>query len=65
NIKDNDSSGTVSPAPIILATDSLSSDQNVAISKALPSGKSGNNLVQVGQGIANSVINKIKDLLDM
>ncbi|QQY54376.1 S-layer protein SlpA [Clostridioides difficile] len=65
NIKDNDSSGTVSPAPIILATDSLSSDQNVAISKALPSGKSGDNLVQVGKGIANSVITKIKDLLDM
>ncbi|WP_339110700.1 S-layer protein SlpA [Clostridioides difficile] len=65
NIKDNDSSGTVSPAPIILATDSLSSDQNVAISKALPSGKSGNNLVQVGQGIADSVVSKLKDLLDM
>ncbi|SJT00468.1 S-layer protein SlpA [Clostridioides difficile] len=52
-------------APIILATDSLSSDQNVAISKALPSGQSGDNLIQVGQGIASSVINKIKDLLDM
>ncbi|MCC0680530.1 S-layer protein SlpA [Clostridioides sp. ES-S-0005-03] len=52
-------------APIILATDSLSSDQNVAISKALPSGKSGDNLIQVGQGIASSVITKIKDLLDM
>ncbi|NMS88315.1 S-layer protein SlpA [Clostridioides difficile] len=65
NIKDNTSSGTVSPAPIILATDSLSSDQNVAISKALPSGKSGDNLIQVGKGIASSVITKIKDLLDM
>ncbi|MCB4303527.1 S-layer protein SlpA [Clostridioides difficile] len=65
NIDANTSSGTVSPAPIILATDSLSSDQNVAISKALPSGKSGDNLIQVGQGIANSVITKIKDLLDM
>nr|UWI49388.1 S-layer protein SlpA [Clostridioides difficile] len=52
-------------APIILATDSLSSDQNVAISKALPSGQSGDNLIQVGQGIASSVISKIKDLLDM
>lgn len=52
-------------APIILATDSLSSDQNVAISKALPSGQSGDNLIQVGQGIASSVITKIKDLLDM
>lgn len=65
NIKDNKVFGEVSPAPIILATDSLSSDQNVAISKALPNGKSGDNLVQVGKGIANSVITKIKDLLDM
>ncbi|AXU65535.1 S-layer protein SlpA [Clostridioides difficile] len=53
-----------SPAPIILATDTLSSDQNVAVSKAVPK-DGGTNLVQVGKGIASSVINKMKDLLDM
>ncbi|KPI47746.1 ATP-binding protein [Clostridioides difficile] len=53
-----------SPAPIILATDTLSSDQNVAVSKAV-SKNGGTNLVQVGKGIASSVINKMKDLLDM
>ncbi|EQF23557.1 cell wall binding repeat 2 family protein [Clostridioides difficile CD160] len=53
-----------SPAPIILATDTLSSDQNVAVSKAV-SKDGGTNLVQVGKGIASSVINKMKDLLDM
>ncbi|MBY2074162.1 S-layer protein SlpA [Clostridioides difficile] len=53
-----------SPAPIILATDTLSSDQNVAVSKAVPK-DGGTNLVQVGKGIASSVINQMKDLLDM
>lgn len=55
----------VSPAPIVLATDSLSSDQNVAISKAVNDDASTKNLVQVGKGIATSVVSKIKDLLDM
>ncbi|CZR74367.1 TPA: S-layer protein SlpA [Clostridioides difficile] len=54
-----------SPAPIVLATDSLSSDQNVAISKAVNDDASTKNLVQVGKGIATSVVSKIKDLLDM
>ncbi|MGX9755621.1 S-layer protein SlpA [Clostridioides difficile] len=57
-------SKTVSPAPIVLATDSLSSDQNVAVSKSVAD-DGATNLVQVGQGIANSVITKLKDLLDM
>lgn len=57
-------SGTVSPAPIVLATDSLSADQNVGVSKSVKD-DGGKNLVQVGQGIANSVISKMKDLLDM
>ncbi|MCC0646918.1 S-layer protein SlpA [Clostridioides sp. ZZV15-6598] len=57
------SATVVSPAPIILATDSLSSDQHVGISKS--AAKDTKNLVQVGQGIANSVITKVKDLLDM
>ncbi|EGT5563137.1 S-layer protein SlpA [Clostridioides difficile] len=51
-------------APVVLATDSLSSDQSVAISKVVGE-KYSKDLTQVGQGIANSVINKIKDLLDM
>ncbi|HBF4260155.1 TPA: S-layer protein SlpA [Clostridioides difficile] len=53
-----------SPAPIVLATDSLSSDQSVAISKALGD-NDGENLVQVGKGIATSVVTKLKDLLNM
>ncbi|MCC0673999.1 S-layer protein SlpA [Clostridioides sp. ES-S-0145-01] len=53
----------VSPAPIVLATDNLSADQHVAVSKSQDDDV--NNLVQVGQGIASSVINKLKDLLDM
>nr|CCP50096.1 S-layer protein precursor [Clostridioides difficile] len=56
--------GETSPAPIVLATDSLSSDQSVAISKALGD-NDGENLVQVGKGIATSVVTKLKDLLDM
>ncbi|SJQ97757.1 S-layer protein SlpA [Clostridioides difficile] len=53
-------------APILLATDSLSSDQSVAISK-VKSTKTNPTLTvtQVGKGIASSVINKVKDLLDM
>lgn len=51
-------------APVVLATDSLSSDQSVAISKVVGE-KYSKDLTQVGQGIATSVINKIKDLLDM
>ncbi|MGX8127550.1 S-layer protein SlpA [Clostridioides difficile] len=51
-------------APVVLATDSLSSDQSVAISKVVGEDSS-KDLTQVGQGIATSVINKIKDLLDM
>ncbi|MCC0729660.1 S-layer protein SlpA [Clostridioides sp. ZZV14-6048] len=54
----------LSSAPIVLATDSLSSDQSVAISKALGD-KDGKNLVQVGKGIATSVVTKLKDLLNM
>ncbi|HBG1536698.1 TPA: S-layer protein SlpA [Clostridioides difficile] len=57
-------SGDVSPAPIVLATDNLSAEQHVAVSKtATTSGAK--NLIQVGQGIADSVVNKLKDLLDM
>ncbi|HBF5214125.1 TPA: S-layer protein SlpA [Clostridioides difficile] len=56
--------GETSPAPIVLATDSLSSDQSVAISKALGD-NDGENLVQVGKGIATSVVTKLKDLLNM
>ncbi|MCI9977278.1 S-layer protein SlpA [Clostridioides difficile] len=51
-------------APVILATDSLSSDQSVAISKVV-SNEGTKDLTQVGKGIATSVVNKIKDLLDM
>lgn len=57
-------SGKVSPAPIVLATDTLSGDQNVGVSKSV-SDDGGKNLVQVGKGIASSVISKMKDLLDM
>ncbi|HFL2405596.1 TPA: S-layer protein SlpA [Clostridioides difficile] len=57
-------SGNVSPAPIVLATDTLSGDQNVGVSKSV-SDDGGKNLVQVGKGIASSVISKMKDLLDM
>lgn len=56
--------GETSSAPIVLATDSLSSDQSVAISKALGD-NDGENLVQVGKGIATSVVTKLKDLLNM
>ncbi|MGO0986118.1 S-layer protein SlpA [Clostridioides difficile] len=56
--------GTVSPAPIVLATDSLSTDQTVAVSKAVKAGGA-ENLVQVGKGISSSLITKLKDLLDM
>lgn len=59
-----DPSGKVSPAPIVLATDSLSADQNVGVSKSVTD-DGGKNLVQVGKGIASSVISKMKDLLDM
>lgn len=55
--------GVSAPAPIILATDSLSSDQSVALSKVQAG--SVKSLNQIGGGIATSVINKIKDLLDM
>ncbi|UDN59280.1 MULTISPECIES: S-layer protein SlpA [unclassified Clostridioides] len=51
-------------APVILATDSLSSDQSVAISKVVKETGS-KDLTQVGKGIATSVVKKIKDLLDM
>ncbi|MCC0717501.1 S-layer protein SlpA [Clostridioides sp. ZZV14-6105] len=62
---DNDTvTGTPSPAPILLATDNLSADQHVAISKTVD-GDGAKNLVQVGKGIADSVISKLKDLLDM
>ncbi|EGT2203621.1 S-layer protein SlpA, partial [Clostridioides difficile] len=57
----SDKNELVSPAPIVLATDSLSSDQSVSISKVLDK-DNGENLVQVGKGIATSVINKLKDL---
>ncbi|HFL2482716.1 TPA: S-layer protein SlpA [Clostridioides difficile] len=53
-----------SPAPIILATDNLSAEQHVAVSKTSNSNVA-KNLVQVGQGIADSVVSKLKDLLDM
>lgn len=62
--KGNDTTTTPSPAPIVLATDSLSADQNVGISKSVHD-DGGKNLVQVGKGIASSVISKMKDLLDM
>ncbi|MCC0691567.1 S-layer protein SlpA [Clostridioides sp. ZZV14-6387] len=56
--------GVASPAPIVLATDSLSTDQTVAVSKAVKAGGA-ENLVQVGKGISSSLITKLKDLLDM
>ncbi|MCC0734308.1 S-layer protein SlpA [Clostridioides sp. ZZV14-6009] len=57
---------TANPAPIVLATDNLSSDQHVAISKVVDDSSTANNtIVRVGGGIADSVINKIKDLLDL
>ncbi|UDN53915.1 S-layer protein SlpA [Clostridioides sp. ES-S-0054-01] len=56
--------GTPSPAPIVLATDNLSAEQHVAISKTV-NGNGAKNLVQVGQGIADSVVKKLKELLDM
>lgn len=61
NAKNTD--GVASAAPIILATDNLSSEQSVAISKVTkdPVGT----LVQVGGGIADSVMNKVKDLLGL
>ncbi|HBE9528856.1 S-layer protein SlpA [Clostridioides difficile] len=62
---DNDTvTGTPSPAPIVLATDNLSAEQHVAISKTVD-GDGAKNLVQVGQGIADSVVKKLKELLDM
>ncbi|MDL0335623.1 S-layer protein SlpA [Clostridioides difficile] len=62
---DNDTvTGTPSPAPIVLATDNLSAEQHVAVSKTV-NGDGGKNLVQVGQGIADSVVKKLKELLDM
>lgn len=51
-------------APIVLATDSLSSDQSVAISKVTNSADS-KKLTQVGKGIADSVIKRVKDLLEL
>ncbi|HGM1122480.1 TPA: S-layer protein SlpA [Clostridioides difficile] len=60
----NEIIGTPSPAPIVLATDNLSAEQHVAISKTV-NGNGGKNLVQVGQGIADSVVKKLKELLDM
>ncbi|ENY8962526.1 S-layer protein SlpA [Clostridioides difficile] len=62
--KGSDTKTTPSPAPIVLATDSLSADQNVGVSKSVHD-DGGKNLVQVGKGIASSVISKMKDLLDM
>lgn len=50
-------------APVVLATDNLSSDQSVALSKV--SADPAKSLVQIGGGIADSVINKIKDLLSL
>lgn len=61
---DANAATTGSPAPIVLATDNLSAEQHVAISKTVD-GNGAKNLVQVGQGIADSVINKLKELLDM
>ncbi|MCR1391119.1 S-layer protein SlpA [Clostridioides difficile] len=54
----------VSPAPIVLATDNLSSKQHVEISKVVDDNAS-NKIVKVGGGIADSVVNKLKDLLGM
>ncbi|HEB4999574.1 S-layer protein SlpA [Clostridioides difficile] len=62
--EDGDITTDASPAPIILATDNLSAEQHVAVSKTSNSDVA-KNLVQVGQGIADSVVSKLKDLLDM
>nr|UDN50446.1 S-layer protein SlpA [Clostridioides sp. ES-S-0107-01] len=51
-------------APVVLATDSISSEQSVAISKVLEDDTDAS-LTQVGKGIAESVLNRIKDLLDL
>ncbi|MFB5837365.1 S-layer protein SlpA [Clostridioides difficile] len=52
-------------APIVLATDSISSDQSVSISKVAGNSDVSKSITQVGKGIADSVISKLKDLLDM
>ncbi|ENY8809297.1 S-layer protein SlpA [Clostridioides difficile] len=62
--EDGDITTDASPAPIILATDNLSAEQHVAVSKTATT-NGAKNLVQVGQGIADSVVSKLKDLLDM
>ncbi|HBG7287185.1 S-layer protein SlpA [Clostridioides difficile] len=54
----------ISPAPIVLATDNLSSEQHVAISKVVDDNAS-NKIVKVGGGIADSVVKKLKDLVGM
>lgn len=54
----------LSPAPIVLATDNLSSEQHVAISKVVDDDAS-NKIVKVGGGIADSVVKKLKDLVGM
>ncbi|VIB41375.1 precursor of the S-layer proteins [Clostridioides difficile] len=60
----NGNQDKVSPAPIVLATDNLSSKQHVEISKVVDDNVS-NKIVKVGGGIADSVVNKLKDLLGM
>lgn len=60
----NGNLANVSPAPIVLATDNLSSKQHVEISKVVNDDAS-NKIVKVGGGIADSVVNKLKDLLGM
>ncbi|MCL6924217.1 S-layer protein SlpA [Clostridioides difficile] len=60
----NGNQDKVSPAPIVLATDNLSSKQHVEISKVVNDDAS-NKIVKVGGGIADSVVNKLKDLLGM
>ncbi|MCL6885005.1 S-layer protein SlpA [Clostridioides difficile] len=60
----NGNQDKVSPAPIVLATDNLSSKQHVEISKVVDDNAS-NKIVKVGGGIADSVVNKLKDLLGM
>ncbi|KPI49311.1 hypothetical protein KW94_15795 [Clostridioides difficile] len=60
----NGNADNVSPAPIVLATDNLSSKQHVEISKVVNDDAS-NKIVKVGGGIADSVVNKLKDLLGM
>ncbi|HFL3605250.1 TPA: S-layer protein SlpA [Clostridioides difficile] len=51
-------------APVVLATDSISSEQSVAISKVLEDDTDAS-LTQIGKGIAESVLNRMKDLLDL